>query len=378
MKKFSKSLASLFLCMTLFGSASFPLPFGGTVYATENQDFKDVNTTYWGAPYIDFAASVSIINGYPQADGTFRFKPENPVSKEEAMQMLYKTVKNAKLATVPEGTLSAGYEEILTSAGIPSWAWECVSYGLKCGILETPELGNFRSDSGKANTATREEVARWAAKAVGGVLLPAVSFEFSDAAKIKEANLYYVDYLTRMGVMIGDNKNNFNPAANITRVEYAVICKRLYAFADTKYDLNKESRSYQGVVTKIDKNTKTLYLSEAGGKTRAIKFAGSAEIFKDGKAATLDSLTIGSNAIVAWGPFDQVYVVTAVAAGTGEVSEIKERSADCSEIVIKDSEGSLLHYFITDEGTRTVGDPTDGDSVRFLADGVKLIELVVE
>ncbi|MDD3349521.1 MAG: S-layer homology domain-containing protein [Eubacteriales bacterium] len=377
MKQFIKKISMFFLALLLFGAGLFPSVGSATVFAAASR-FSDVSTSYWGAQYIDFAASASIINGYPQSDGSVRFRPENAVSKEEAMQMLYKTVKNAKLATIPEGGFGDEYKDSLTAASIAPWAWECVSYGLKQGVLEVTELDSFRSTSGAANTATREEVARWAAKAVGGSLLPAVSFDFADYQKIKQENIYYVDSLVRKGILIGDNKNNFNPAANIKRVEYAVICKRLYALAEASFDPSKESRSYQGSITRIDKNENTLYLTETSGKLRSICLSAQAEIFLDGKQSTLESLPIGSNAVVSWGPFGQVLVSRAPAAGSGEISQIVKRSGDCDELAIMDAQGVLIYYFMSGEQTQMVGTPNVGDSIRFLADGMMLIELVVE
>ena len=366
------------LCAVLLGSAVFPFTNEIPVYAAEAQNFSDIAAGYWGLSYINFAAEASIINGYPQTNGTFRFKPENSVSREEAMQMLYKTVKNAGLGSTTDGTLSDDYSDLLTSAGIAPWAWECVSYGLKYNILTEADLAEFRDASGKAGAATRQEIARWAAKAIGGTLMPAVSLDFADTDKISDGNLFYVDLLTRLGVMIGDSSGKFNPAANIKRVEYAVICTRLYALAKAAYDPAQEIRSYQGKITGIDTANNKLHLLQTNGISRIIKIDNSAEILLDGKQSSLGALPSGTAVIVAWGPFGQVDITTGVLSGEGEITEINKKGDGASEFVIKNTAGTSICYFMIDAEASASGDPEVGDSVRYIADGVKLIELAVE
>jgi len=335
--------------------------------------FSDVKTGYWGAPYIEFAASKAIINGYPQTDGSFRFKPEDPVSKEEAMQMLYKTMKNAGFSS----EITGDHKELLAAAKISPWAFECVSYGLDHGVLDASELQQFRNSAGASAKATREEVARWASKAAEGILLPAVSLDFADTSNIKIQNLYYVDHLARMGVMLGDNKNNFNPGANIKRVEYAAICKRLYALAEASYDPGKESRSYQGVITKVDGASRALTLSQGTKAFRIIHIADSTEIFADGVRTSFQSLPTGKAVVVAWGPFGQVHVATAPQVFSGQITEMKQRNADCTELAVMLSGGDVVRYFLSEKGTTVDGVPKTGEEVRLLTDGVELVELVV-
>lgn len=378
MKKTFKTFTIIFLCTVLLGSVFFPYANDYSVYAAETRSFPDVAVNYWGLSYIKFASEAGIIGGYPQTDGTFRFKPENSVSREEAMKMLYETVKNSGIGSKDEGTLSTEYTALLTSEGIATWAWECVSYGLKYDILAEADLADFRDASGKPGMATREEIARWAAKAISRDLMPAISLDFSDANKISEGNLLYVDLLTRLGVMIGDNSGNFNPTANIKRVEYAVICTRLYALAKAAYDPAQEIRSYQGKITGIDTANKNLHILGSDGTAHNIKIESSAKIFLDGKEASLGALSSGTNVIAAWGPFGQVDITTGVLSGEGEVTEINKKGDGCSEIVIKNTAGASICYFMIDAEASTAGDPEVGDSVRYIVDGVKLIELAVE
>lgn len=128
------------------------------------------------------------------------------------MQMLYKTVKNTGIGPTPDTALAAEYETALSSAGIAVWAWECVAYGLEYNILEQDELASASGTVREMRDQPRGgRSRRWAAKAIGGTLLPAVSPTFTDSGKIGAENLFYVDFLTRTGIMIGDNAGKFNP-----------------------------------------------------------------------------------------------------------------------------------------------------------------------
>jgi len=80
-------------------------------YATGTSSFSDMGG-HWSNPYVAYATSLGIIDGYP--DGTFR--PDNPVSYDEAAKMLV-----AALGYTPDslqGTWPANYVVKARSLGI--------------------------------------------------------------------------------------------------------------------------------------------------------------------------------------------------------------------------------------------------------------------
>ena len=80
-------------------------------YATGTSSFSDM-AGHWSNPYVAYATSLGIIDGYP--DGTFR--PDNPVSYDEAAKMLV-----AALGYTPDslqGTWPANYVVKARSLGI--------------------------------------------------------------------------------------------------------------------------------------------------------------------------------------------------------------------------------------------------------------------
>ncbi|MDD4583102.1 MAG: S-layer homology domain-containing protein, partial [Eubacteriales bacterium] len=329
-----------------------------------------------GRPFVDFAAEVGIINGYPMADGGLQFRPENPVSREESMQMIYKTVKNSGLGHSPDQTLSFKYEEQLISNQIAPWAWECVAYGLEYGILEKSELAGFRTDFGAPVPATRELAARWTAKALNRPLLSATSLNYIDKEQIEADNIFYVDLLKRMSIMVGDNTGRFNPKSNIKRVEFAVICTKVYDLASSPYDSNREIGYFQGTIIGVNDQKNKIYLSMTDGSIRVIDLKDNVSIVLNGEITYngLDKIQSGRDVIIAWGPFNQVHINTKALLGEGTVLGITSLDGDSKEISIRLSDGAIVYYFLVRE-TFIQEEPKKGQDVMFIADGVKIIEI---
>lgn len=346
------------------------------VHGASVDDFTDVALSHWGRAYIAFAADAGIINGYPLANGRVEFRPEAPVSQEESMQMIYQAVKNSGTRVVPPGDLPAAYQELLVSNQIAPWAYECISFGLEYGILTEWELEGFRTPQGVSAPASREQVARWTAKAIDRDLSPATSFDYPDSASIAEENLVYVDLLNRMNIMVGDNQGKFNPTSNIKRVEFAVICNRVYDLAESSYDITRENRSYQGTITGTNQTTRKIYLTMETGEARVISYSADIEIVIDGSITYngLSQLQSGQKVIVSWGVVPQILISTKVMVGEGTVREITSLDGTCKRVVIRLTGGAQVYYLIDGE-TSILAEPKVGRSVIFIADGIKLIEI---
>ncbi len=335
-------------------------------------NFKDVTPDYWGRPFISFASDVGIIKGYPSENGNFLFKPENPVSCEEAMQMIYQAVKNSGIGPSPSKPLSPSYEKLLSDKLISSWAHECVAYGLEYGILCEEELGGFRT----AAKATREQVARWAARALNKPYMPATSLTYADKDRIDDNDRIYIDLLMRMSVMVGDNMNRFNPKDGIKRVEFAVICTRMYDLANKPLDCALESQSLGGNIMSIGFAENRVYLSADDGNVRVIDLENEAKIVYNGLTAYngLKGIETGKDAIIAWGPFGQVHVTTKIFLGKGKVKEVQTQAEDYIKIAVLVEDGTVVYYFADGE-TSILNEPIVGHDVLFISDGVKILEI---
>lgn len=372
MKKLNTLLTFCFLSVIL----AFGLYPVNAVNAAAAGDFTDVGENYWGREFISFAAQSGIIKGYPVNDGTFQFRPENPVTKEESMQMIYQAVKNSGIRSVPEEDLTEKYMEQLTQNSIAAWAWECAAFGLENEILDGSELQDFRNDSNMPVSATREEVARWTAKAIGRDLMPATSLTYPDKDQLSEVNLVYADLLNRMSIMVGDNNGKFNPKSGIKRVEFAGICTRVYELADSKFDINRETESCQGTVTGVNAAAGKIYMTMPEGSAKVIDVSSKAEIVINGKAAynNLSKVKIGEKSIISWSTLGQVHIDTGVKLGEGTVIQITPIDDTCDKLSVRIPGGSVVYYYISGE-TSVIDEPKKGKDIVFIADGIKILEI---
>jgi len=366
----------IILSIILSASALCPAMQVQTVHAASVDDFTDVAANYWGRQFIAFAADAGIINGYPASNGTFQFKPEDPVTKEESIQMIYQAVKNSGIKSAPEKDIISEYEAVLTENSIDKWAWECVSFAMENDVIEETELIDFRTDNNVPVKATREQVARWTAKAVERDLMPATSLDYPDKDLIAGENLVYADLLNRMSIMVGDNNGKFNPDSGIKRVEFAVICTRVYELADSSFDMNREYASYQGTVTSVNAQAGKIFMSMADGSARVIDVEKNAEIVFNGKKVynNLNNIKSGQKAIIAYSTFGQVHISTEVLLCEGEIRQITPMGDAVSKLEIRISGGNTVYYF-TDGVTSVLDEPKEGKDVVFIADGVKILEI---
>ncbi|NLY71615.1 MAG: S-layer homology domain-containing protein [Clostridiales bacterium] len=366
-----KRLYSVLIICIILLCTSFYNPH---VNANSSRDFIDVSDNYWGKDFIDFASEIGIIAGYPVDGDRYKFMPEANVTKEESLQMIYKAVTNSGLRKTYD--IGSKYEDLLASNMIGEWAWECVSFGLEFDIINKDELAGFRDDFGRSMPASREEVARWTARAIDRKLMPATSLDYIDKDNISKENLVYVDLLHRMSIMIGDNLGKFNAKDSIRRVEFAVICTRVYDLAESPYNIDAENRSYQGVITGIDKESGKIFLKQLDGSVRLIDYEKNAQFIIDGVTEyNIDKIPRDSNLIIAWGPYNQIHINTEVMLAEARVQNINSLDSSCSELALRLPDGNIVYYF-TDRETFFINEIKKNDDIIFIADGIIIIEIL--
>lgn len=192
-------------------------------------NFKDINDVPWdGAKtVINSVADIGLLNGYE--DNTFRAK--NNVTYCEAIHMLYTALDKTGTAKSMDAVTQNKYAPFMQGLNIPAWAQRSAAYGLENGIITTTDLAKFMSGN-KSNYATREDVA----KMFGNALAVRYDIDreaktakkFNDSWGISSESIILVDLLARLGIVNGDNNNNFNPAKSINRAEMAVMLNKTY------------------------------------------------------------------------------------------------------------------------------------------------------
>lgn len=370
----------------IVGFCFFPVQEGKSAYAMAAADFTDVPSAYWGYSYIDFSASNGIINGYQSWDGTYQFLPENAVTREESMTMLYRALAAAgKLESTDDYT--ADYLDLFTEYKIADWAKKYVAYGLKYELISQDELSDFTDDNGTGIPAPREQVALWTAKALGRNLSPAYSLIYVDKDSIGTDKLPYVDLLYRQGIMQGDDTKMFHPASNIKRVEFAAISNRVFESVSTDaYYEEREIQSYRGTVVSVDLYNNRIMMNQSDGTARVIQIDPKTQIVINGKVNYngLNGIGTGSTAIVAWGAFYeqnspdnealQLHVITKTQTRTGLLTQIEKKDSTTSILEIENEDGDAI-YYVLDKNSMTDGTPKKGTEVTFIADGIKIIEM---
>lgn len=203
--------------------------------------FTDINEVTWASSTIQAVSDKGLINGYE--DGTFRAK--NNVTYSEAMVMIYNLMdKTGNLKASATNTLSI-YQSVLNTYKIPTWSQSTVAYGLSAQILMAADLPKFTTN-GVSNPATRQDVAVMFGRALSEKydIYAGTGVNYNDVWRISDEAMPYVDLLTRLGIVTGDDSGNFNPTANITRAEMAVMMNKTY-------DLLSNELANTGEITEI-------------------------------------------------------------------------------------------------------------------------------
>lgn len=99
--------------------------YGGSVFA-------DVPAGAWYAPAVDWIRSYGLMQG---ADG--RFRPEDPISRQEMCVVLYNLARRQGLSTGSDGSRFADH------SGISSWALEAVYACKEMGLVNGDAQGRF-------------------------------------------------------------------------------------------------------------------------------------------------------------------------------------------------------------------------------------------
>lgn len=261
-------------------------------------NFKDSTDVPWvgATQIIDTAVSNGLLSGYE--DNTFRAR--NSVTYAETMQMVYKVMQmTGKAKAVDAGTISK-YKAFLDAYNVPIWSQTAVSYGLENGILETTDIAKFVTN-GKNNAATREDVAVMFGRAVSSLYLmenmATEAAKFTDYYRISDAALQYVGVLSNMGIVNGDDNNNFLPKNNINRAEMAVMMNKTF---DT---LKEGGETSTGKITRFESNGDTYEFVVTMDSGDKLNLAGSASktIVYDGdttKTISLSRLDVGDRVSV--------------------------------------------------------------------------------
>ena len=221
------------------------------------------------------------------------------------------------------------------------------------------------------------------------------SLAFNDTSSITAAAKPYVELLNKLGIVSGDNNNNFNPKSNITRAEVAVLASKAYDLMKKNVVSNPESGYTQTsgtVVSLLETNgTWVLRLTTPDGVSGFV-LTGSTPVYNNASSnvgpAGLglgDSVTIyHSDAAIAKVIITKDVEVNANNVNTPQYSStIKNKgeliSAGDYKIGIKDKHGDKTYYTVAEDAKITLNGRSA--TLRQLSDrmrGDAVVEVTVE
>lgn len=208
--------------------------------------FTDIDG-HWSESYVETVYAAGMVSGY--TDGTFR--PDNQMTYCEALlfcsRILDLTVGNKASVLVDySADVSAVLPEDLTS-----WATTEMAYCVAAGVISLSELETVSDAGNLTRTIDRETLAMYLCRAMQlaplAESLTTYNMTFDDTSSISTAMKPYVYLLNSYGIITGDETNNFNPSAALTRAEMATLLSRADAFM-TSRGIVVELANYSGEV----------------------------------------------------------------------------------------------------------------------------------
>ena len=217
-RKIALAMATLMACSTA-------APTFGAI------NFKDIDNVPWqGAQqFINRAGELEIMVG-EVIDGARYFRAKDNVTCFETVQLVYSLLQKTNNLKSTSGVESK-WSYVMKQLGVPEWAYPSISYSLEYGIVSMAEVGKFINTSKNThNYASREAAALILGKAmtVKYELDSNAKLTFNDASSVNSTSVQYVELLSRLGIFLGDNNNNFNPKVAINRAEMATIITKAY------------------------------------------------------------------------------------------------------------------------------------------------------
>ncbi len=337
---------------------------------------------HWAYSYIEFTADKGIINGFP--DGTFL--PSSPVTKEQSLAMIYRSLNAAGVLENSDNFTDA-YIEPMNAYGIAQWARPYVAYALEYDIIEEEDLIGFVSNE-IGTPANRQEVAVWAAKAVDKEISPLYALPYNDREAIDEEATPYIDLMYRHQIMIGDDHNEFRPYNTITRAEFAAVCSRLYYLGNSREpDIEKEGNTFNGTIKEVRGNT--LFFEDTSGIQYTLIISEEAGIIINGKDSSIRELKDGTKAMIAYNnevDDEQLLIWTEEDVYDGTISEMRQITDNIYKITIERRRGDEVSY-ILDDNSEIYDENNNKKSmiyltlnmeVEYTCDGIKIIEMQIQ
>lgn len=279
----------IFLMLTPFSSA----------WATSG--FKDTAGQWWEQPIAE-CNSANLMVG--RAAGIFA--PKESVTQMEAIILLNRAMgyrSEADNYSMSQG----GYN---FPSDFPEWGKKNVAFAADKGYITKANISKIQPKK----AATRVEIAVLYANALN-LSADGYQLNFTDNAAIHSSLQPFVAAAVKHDVMVGKMGNKFDPNANVTRGEIAVIIARLFENGKISPQPDKY---YIAKVSSVDVANKKISVIKEG-QTLTLSLANSSELYRSGNKGAFSAFKANENVKVV---LDSAGKVTFLANTTASATTI--------------------------------------------------------
>ncbi len=261
-------------------------------FAATYSDLKN----HWAKTYMEALADSGYMTGY--SDGTM--KPDKSITYAEALALFSRLYT---LTDLQSKMIDTDYGSTV-KAEVPatlSWAYKNVEICLAAGIITESELKSVDLSA----AISREQISVYLVRAVQltsqANALSSVSLSFTDAASISSGSVGSIAELVTIGIVKGDEKNNFLPKSTVTRAVVATMVYRTLDYLKTK-NTTLSIPAYvgmtqsEGIIRSVSGST--FELSGFDGLTRVYTLASTGKVTVNDAAGTLSSTYINCKATI--------------------------------------------------------------------------------
>ena len=251
-------------------------------------DSKDyLETMGWAIKAIEKLGAKGIISGYEDKC----FKPQNKVTNLEALTMILKLTGKEELSNKSNEKKHPELEKYKTQWKL-MWGQGYIFVALEEGIILPEELKDFNPNK----PVKRHEVAKYLIRAIDETKRAKSCMDselgFKDKSAIPKDSWGYVYVINDLGIMTGNDNNQFKPNEPLTRAELAVLIDR----AEGKFeapDKDKNKNEARVEFLSYDYKNYILEVELYNGKKAYYKTLSDVIVYKDNDYTNVDDLSKG-------------------------------------------------------------------------------------
>ena len=258
-------------------------------------EFKDLKG-HWAEEYMLDLVERKFLSGYE--DGTMR--PNESITASETLALLshFYSPSSDELALITED-----YGEYTKSVvpGSMQWAYDEIELCLASGIITKDELKTIELTKPIQKQRLALFLIRAIQKQSEAKALEGTTLSFADAASISGDCKGSIAKLAQLGIVKGDDANNFSPASGVARAVVATMISRTLDYLENN-KITLVLTNYNGLVRTqgviASATSGSLELRGYDGLVREYKFTSTASVTVNGAAKALSSSYVGCAAAI--------------------------------------------------------------------------------